>query len=300
MAGHYIGIDIGGTNIKAALTDVVGTVLEAASAPTPDKLPQLIETIAGLANVFQSKTPVSAVGVGVAGLRNSRTHRIEVSPNLPCVREVNLEERLTEVLGLPVVTENDANAAAYGEWVSGAGKGLQHLVYITLGTGLGCALILDGRLFRGVSGYAGELGHTAMEVEGRPCACGSRGCLETRVSATGIVQTTREKDPQTKLNSAEAVYRAATAGDAVARSVFAETGRFLGLTCANVINLLNPQAIVIGGGVMASGELLLAAAREEVQRRAFRSSARDCEIVQSQLWPDAGTIGAAMLARDAS
>jgi glucokinase len=130
-------------------------------------------------------------------------------------------------------------------------------------------------MFRGASGYAGEFGHTIVEPNGRPCACGSHGCLETRVSATGIMQTARESNIGHEISSAEDLYEAAMRGNSVARAIFEDTGRYLGVACSNLINLLNPEAIVVGGGVMASGE-----------------------IVQSQLWPDSGTIGAAMLARD--
>jgi glucokinase len=296
---HYIGIDIGGTAIKAALTDDAGRVLDSVKAPTPaDSLKNLIDTVRHLVSTLQMKAPVAGVGVGVAGLLNARTRILETSPNIPGIFQVNLEEKLRDALSLHVVTENDAKAGAYGEWAAGAGKGLKNMAYLTIGTGLGCGLILDGQMFRGTSGYAGEMGHNIIEPNGRPCACGSFGCLETRVSATGMMITAREKNVDQSVATAEALYDFAMKGDPAARSVFEDTGRDLGIACTNLINLLNPSAIVVGGGVMASGDLLLDAARAEVQRRAFPSSARDCPIVQSQLWPDSGTIGAAMLARD--
>ena len=299
MGTHYIGIDIGGTAIKAALTDDFGVVLESIKTPTPaDNLQGLIATISSLVANLQRKASVGGVGVGIAGLLNAGTRVIETSPNIPVIHRLNLEKQLREALSLHVVTENDAKAGAYGEWTAGAGKGLQHMAYITVGTGLGCGLILGGQMFRGASGYAGELGHTVIEPGGRLCACGSQGCLETRVSATGIVQTARESNGGGANPSAEALYDSAMQGDSAAKAIFEETGRYLGMACANLINLLNLEAIVVGGGVMASGDLLLGAARAEAQRRAFAPSAHDCPIVQSQLWPDAGTIGAAMLARD--
>lgn len=298
---HYIGIDIGGTTIKAGRVDSSGAMSAFDRAPTaPDDLEKLLGTIKGLVSNLQTTAPVSRVGVGIPGLRNSRTRVIETAPHIPCIRGVNLEQRLAEQLQLSVITENDANAGAYGEWACGAGKDLQHIAYITLGTGLGCGLVFSGSLFRGISGYAGEFGHTVVEPDGRPCACGAVGCLETRVSATGIVETAREAKFGSGAFTAEDVYNAAIRGDKTAIAVFKETGRYLGMACANLINLLNPQAIVIGGGVMASAALLLDPAREEVIRRALPPSARDCAIVQSRLWPDAGIIGAAMLARDSS
>jgi glucokinase len=296
---RFIGIDIGGTSIKAGLADPSGVISQWAKAPTPaNDLEDLIAIIHELVRTLQGTDPVTAVGIGIPGLRNVRTGVIQTSPHIPSLHEVHFEKRLRERLGLPVITENDANAGAYGEWVSGAGKGVQHMAYVTLGTGLGCGLILSGTLFRGASGYAGELGHTVVEPAGRLCACGARGCLETRVSATGIVQSAREANVSGDTSSAESIYKAAVHGDAAAKAVFEETGRYLGLACANLINLLNLQTILVGGGVMASGDLLLNAARAEVLSRAFRPSALDCPIVQSSLWPDAGTIGAAMLARD--
>ena len=298
---HYIGIDIGGTSIKAGRVDALGAVSETARTATPaDDLHSLIAAVASLVSTLRSNAPVAAVGIGIPGLRNARTRVIQTSPHIPCIRDINLEARLQDEIGIPVITENDANAGAYGEWRCGAGKGLQNMAYVTLGTGLGCGLILSEQLFRGTSGYAGELGHTVVEPDGRQCACGAKGCIETRVSATGIVQTAREANTPGDTSSAESIFTAAMQGNKAARAVFEETGRYLGMVCANLINLLNPQAIVMGGGVMASGDLLLAAAREEVRRRAFPPSALDCPIVQSHLWPDAGTIGAAMLARDNS
>jgi len=298
---HYIGIDIGGTNIKAGRIDDSGQVSALEKAPTPtNDLNALVATIERIVVTLQSNATVSGIGIGVPGLRNARTGIIQTAPHIRSIRGVNLEQLLQDKLKLPVVTENDANAGAYGEWACGAGKGRQHVAYITLGTGLGCGLIFPGKLFRGVSGYAGELGHTVVEPDGRPCACGAVGCLETRVSATGIVQTAWEAHFGGEGVTAEDVYKAAMQGDRIAIGIFQETGRYLGMACSNLINLLNPEAIVIGGGVMASGDLLLAAAREEVNRRAFAPSAADCAIVQSHLWPDAGIIGAAMLARDSS
>jgi glucokinase len=298
---HYIGIDIGGTNIKAGSIDESGNVSAVDKAPTPtDDLDALLATVEGIVTKLRSNATITAVGVGIPGLRNARTGVIQTAPHIRSIRGVNLEQLLHNRLRLPVVTENDANAGAYGEWACGAGKGRQHIAYITLGTGLGCGLVFSGKLFRGVSGYAGELGHTVVEPAGRPCACGAVGCLETRVSASGIVQTAREAQFAGEDFTAEDVYNAAIQGDKTAFKVFQETGRFLGMACSNLINLLNPEAIVIGGGVMASGGLLLAAAQEEVNRRAFAPSAADCAIVQSHLWPDAGIVGAAMLARDSS
>lgn len=294
---NYVGIDIGGTNIKAGLVDDSGAVRDARRMPSVvDDIDALLKTLAAIVADFQSHASVEAVGIGIPGLRSTRTHLIETSPNIPCIHNLNVEALLSKLLKLPVISENDANAGAYGEWVAGAGRGLQYMAYLTIGTGLGCGLVLSGALYRGASGYAGEIGHVNVEPDGRPCACGSVGCFETRVSAAGLIATARELGMNE--TSAEVIYNAALRGDTAALAAFADTGRFLGIACANLINLLNLEAIVIGGGVMASADLLLRSATAEVRRRAFEPAARICPIVQSQLRSDAGLIGAAMLARD--
>ena len=294
---NYVGIDIGGTNIKAGLVDDSGAVRDVRRMPTIiDDIDKLLTSLATLVAEFQAQAPVEAVGIGIPGLRSTKTHLIETSPNIPCIHNLNLEALLSKQLKLPVISENDANAGAYGEWVAGAGRGLRYMAYLSIGTGLGCGLVLSGKLYRGASGYAGEIGHVNVEPSGRPCACGSTGCFETRVSAPGLLATSRELGM--KESSAEAIYSAAIRGDTAALATFEVTGRFLGIACANLINLLNLESIVIGGGVMASSDLLLRSAADEVRQRAFEPAARICPIVQSQLRADAGLIGAAMLARD--
>jgi glucokinase len=305
---HYIGLDIGGTTIKAGLVNETGRVLEAHKAPTVvDDLNGFLFTLTELIRNFQKSVAIDGIGIGVPGLRSSRTHSIETSPNIPCLTNVNLEDLVADQVHLRVVSENDANAGAYAEFVCGAAVGFQHVAYLTLGTGLGSGLILNGSLFTGTSGYGGEFGHTVIEPDGRLCGCGNRGCVETVVSGTGIVRTANEKlidGSQSLLRemtwplTAEMVFDAAARGDATAQAVFQETGRYLGIACGNLINLLNLEMIVIGGGVMASGDVLLGMAKNIAERQAFASSFHDCQIVQSKLWPDAGMIGAAMLARD--
>jgi len=294
---NYVGIDIGGTNIKAGLIDDTGAILDSRQASTnADDLDGLLRILTTVIAKFQASASIDGIGIGIPGLRSTRTHLIETSPNLPCIHNLDLEALLSKQLNLPVITENDANAGAYGEWIAGSGRGLQYMAYLSIGTGLGCGLVLSGALYRGASGYAGEMGHVHIEPNGRACACGSLGCLETRVSAPGLITTARERGLEAF--TAEAVYNAAMKGNEAALAAFDDTGRFLGIACADLINLLNIELIVISGGVMAAGELLLRPAAAEVRRRAFEPAARICPIVQSHLWPDAGMIGAAMLARD--
>ena len=305
---HYLGLDIGGTSIKAGLIDETGRILESRRAPTVvHDLDAFLSKLTDLIGEFQKSAPIDAIGIGIPGLRSSRTHTMETSPNIPCLSNINLEQLVADQVHIRAVSENDANAGAYAEFTCGAAVGLQHMAYLTLGTGLGSGLVLNGGLYTGASGYGGEFGHTLVELDGRPCGCGRRGCLETLVSGTGMTMTANEKlkkAPHSRLHetegplTAEKIYDAAAQGDVTAREVFAETGRHLGIACANLINLLNLEMIVIGGGVMASGEMLLGTASATAGEQAFPSSFRDCQIVQSKLWPDAGMIGAAMLARD--
>jgi glucokinase len=301
---RYLGLDIGGTSIKSGLVDETGRVLESRRTSTViDDLDGFLSNVTELIRQFQNSASIDAIGMGVPGLRSSKTHIIETSPNIPCLKNVNLEQVVANQVHVRCVSENDANAAAYAEFVCGSGVGLRQVAHLTLGTGLGSGFILNGSLFTGASGYAAEFGHTVIRMqsypgdEGRPCACGNRGCLESFVSATGIVATAREHGMTGPLTS-EMIFDAAVEGDETAMNVFRETGYYLGIACANLINLLNLELIVIGGGVMASGQLLLDAARETARQFAFPSSFRDCRIVKSSLWPDAGVIGAAMLARD--
>ncbi len=299
---HYVGLDIGGTTIKAGLIDETGRVLESRKTPTAaDDLDAFVSKLAELIRGFQKVAAIDAAGIGVPGLHSAKTHSVVTSPNIPCLQNVNLEERLSDQVHIRVVTENDANAGAYAELVCGAAVGVRHMAYLTLGTGLGSGLVLNGSLYTGTSGYGGEFGHTVLVPGGRLCGCGRRGCVETLISATGMVRTAKEKgmtDAGDEPLTAEMIFQAALQGHAVAREIFEETGRYLGLACANLINLLNLELIVISGGVMASGDMLIRAAQEVAARESFAPSYADCRIVHSRLWPDGGIIGAAMLARD--
>ena len=301
---RYLGLDIGGTFVKAGLVDEAGRVVESRRASTViADLNAFLSNLTELIREFQKTADVDAIGLGVPGLHNSKTGVIETSPNIPCLQNVNLEQLVADQVQIRCVSENDANAAAYGEFLCGAAAGLQDMAALTLGTGLGSGLVLNGKLFTGTSGYAAEFGHTVIRAkpygkdEGRLCACGNRGCVEAFVSATGIVATAKEHGMSGSLTS-ESIFDAAMRGDATAMEVFKETGETLGIACANLINLFNLEMIVLGGGVMASGDLLLNTARAAAKRHAFPSPFSDCRIEKSKLWPDAGVIGAAMVARD--
>jgi glucokinase len=295
---HYLGIDIGGTTVKAGLVNAAGQLGETRRIPTiVTDLTAFVSTLTELISDFQKTASITAIGVGIPGLLNSTTRKIETSPNIPCLSNVSLEAILADQVHVPVISENDANCGAYAEAVCGAARGLRNMAYLTLGTGLGSGFVLNGKLYRGASGYAGEMGHTTIETDGRLCACGNHGCLEAYVSATGMVRTAHDLGAASFL-TAGMIYDAAVEGDATARAVFEFTGRCLGVACANLMNLLNIEMIVLSGGVMASGTMMLNPAIDEARRRAFKPAFHDCPIVQSTLWPDGGLIGAAMLARD--
>ena len=305
-----IGIDIGGTTIKAGLVDETGKILKVVDQPTVTRSAEaLLDALVSLVEEFTREGQPDGVGLGIPGLRSKLTGVIEFSPNLACLNGVNLETRLSERTSRPVVGGNDADMSAWGEFNFGAGVGTTDLACLTLGTGVGSGLILDGRPYSGHSGYAAEAGHMIVDPEGLPCVCGGRGCLETIASATGVVALARRKmdtQPSSTLHgtgiplTAKAIHDAALEGDPLSIEVFSEAGRYLGIACANLINLLNLEVIVIAGGLSAAGELLLKSARVEARERAYTQAYADCRITIAKLGNDAGIIGAALLSMNPS
>lgn len=300
---NAIGIDVGGTTIKAGRVGEDGTVLASESRPTPvSDLGALIGALEDLIRGLSGPDRAEAVGVGIPGLRDSRTGQILVSPNIPCLDGAPVESSLAKRLAIPVVTRNDADMSAWGEFVLGAGAGTRHMICLTLGTGVGSGLILDGELYNGSRGYAAEAGHITVDPEGLPCSCGSRGCLEAVASATGIVALARarfdavERQALPEPWTAESLAKAASEGHTGAQGVFDEAGRYLGIACATLMNLLNPEAIVLAGGVIASGDLILQPALDEARFRAFDATFGSCRVVPAELGPQAGLIGAALFA----
>jgi glucokinase len=227
------------------------------------------------------------------------------------VSSYDLHSELERATGFPIVIDNDANVAAYGEWRSGAARGSNHVFFITMGTGIGAGLILGGQLQRGARGFAGEFGHFKVESDGLECGCGGTGCLETLASGPNIVRRVREQlfsDPSFSVSklardmegtlTAERVVRAAMENDDLALSVLEETAHILGTAIASIVNLLNVEVVVLGGGVMAAGDLILEPIREAVQKATVQPAFQCCRIVPAELGQDAGIIGAALLARD--
>jgi glucokinase len=254
---------------------------------------------------------VGALGVGVPGLVNPQTGRVVISSDLPSAVRGDLQAELRSATGLPVLVENDANAGAFGEYTVGAGRGSRNMFYVTIGVGIGGALILEGKLWRGASGFAGEFGHITIDPEGIECTCGNTGCLETVASAPNIVRRTHERlyrDGTSSLSrlamnkafTAADVAHEARRGDDFALLMIERTGRSIGTAVAAVINLLNIERIVLGGGVMDAGELILNPIIREAGRRSFQPCFEATQIVAASLGTDSVPVGAAMLARDAA
>jgi glucokinase len=243
-------------------------------------------------------------------LVNRQTDRVVVSRDLPATVREDLHSEIMRATGLRVELENDANAGAYGEYKVGAGRGSRDIFYMMIGAGIGGAIIFDGKLWTGASGFAGEVGHITIDTEGIECVCGNTGCLETVASAPSIVRRARERlnrDSTSSLSrlalnkefTADDVAHQANEGDDFASMMIERTGKYIGTGVASVINLLNIERIVLGGGVMDAGPLILNPIIQEAKRRAFQPCFEATQIVGANLGPDAVAIGAAMLARDA-
>lgn len=307
---HFIGINISGTQARAALVDSEGSMVEGRFGEVAPK--QLVQELAAMVgDLRKQNVEVGAIGVAIPGLVNRQTDRVIAPRDLPSTIVGDLHGELMRATGLRVELENDANAAAYGEFKVGAGRGARNLFYMMIGNGIGGAIILDGKLWTGASGFAGEVGHITIDTEGIECVCGNTGCLETVASAPSIVRRARERlnrDSTSSLSrlalnktfTAEDVAHQANEGDDFALMMIERTGKYIGTGVASVINLLNIERIVLGGGVMDAGSLILNPIIQEVKRRAFQPCFEATEIVAAKLGLDGAPIGAALLARDAT
>jgi glucokinase len=310
-----LGIDIGGTNL------VVGSVAENGSALlAPDSEPthaeagatDVLDRLVALAGRAIERTRQEApgaeilgVGVGAPGPLDTRRGVVLLTPNLGWV-DMPLRQIIHDRLGLPVTLDNDANCAVLGEWWVGAARGSRHAIGITIGTGIGGGLILDGRLYHGTSDVAGEIGHTTIDTEGRRCKCGNYGCLEAYASGPNIALRAIEEleaGAESRLPSyvagdlrqltAQTVYQAAQDGDELALEVVNDTAKFLGVGIGNLLNVFNPEVVVVCGGVTLAGDHLFIPLRREVARRAFKPAVAACRIVPGELAGTAGVYGAA-------
>jgi glucokinase len=304
-------VDVGGTKIAAGVVTPEGRILKETRYPTPASPVRLLDSIARAVLEVKNGFEVDGVCLAVAGLVLAEENKVVFSPNLHAVEDIPLKDKLESRIGLPLTLENDANAATWGEFRFGAGSEVDHLVFVALGTGIGGGVISHRMLVRGAQGSAGELGHVTIQASGPRCACGNRGCLEALASGTAIRRRARElasEHPGSALGRlaadrevlGEDVTRLAREGDGVAVAVLEEAGRWLGIGLAGFVNVFNPEVITVGGGVMAAGELILEAAREEVRLRARPPSRDLVQIKEATLGPNSGVLGAAALARDPS
>ncbi len=303
-------VDLGGTHLRAALVDSTGKIHTQLKRHTPkDGSPHVVvDALAGVANDWRGANHGSIIGasVMVPGAVDSGQAVVLSAPNLPSLINFGLKAVLQERLGWPVVLENDANAAAIGEMWLGAARGCHDVVSVTLGTGVGGGVVLGGKLWRGAHGSAGEIGHTTVDpFSGLKCKCGNTGCLELFASATAIVRMAREslsQFPQATLNAddltAEKVYDAGRNGDELALAVFKRAGKHLGIGLANLMSLIDPEIIVINGGVVNGWDLFAAEMYREVSERAFQATAQQVKIARAECGDNAGLLGAARLAFD--
>lgn len=310
-----IGIDVGGTNVKIALVDEKGKIIYSNSVPTyanmgyeytVNNIKQAIRDLMKETNT-DSKN-IQGIGFDFPGQVDYKTGVVKLAPNIPGWVNVPIAKMIEDEFHIPTKIDNDVRCAALGELNFGAGKGCENFICITVGTGVGSGLVINGKLVRGAANAAGEIGHIKLQMNDGPiCGCGDTGCLEAFASGPSIVAMAQEylkSGKSTKfreLAGAEGeitpylVAKAAEAGDPVARRIFERVGTYLGMGLTSVINLLNPEKVIIGGGVAEAGDLLLAPVRKTVQERAMVVARESVEIVPAQLGNTAGVIGASML-----
>ena len=312
-----VGVDLGGTNVVVGLVPIEGgEVLGLRTLPTEsnrgakfvvDRIVHMVDdAIAEVAEAHgTTRAAIAGVGIGSPGPLNRKTGTVINTPNLGW-RNFPLRDLIANAVKLPCTLDNDANCATYGEWWLGAGRGTKTLVGFTLGTGIGGGIVLNGEIYHGCSDVAGEIGHMTIDSNGRKCKCGNYGCLEQYASGPAIAlravegieagaESLLEEMVDGKLDdvTAATVYEAAVLGDPYATEVMKDTAKFLGSGVASIINILNPQMVVIAGGVTRAGDHLFVPLIAEVRRRAFRSAQECCRIVPAELPGTAGVVGAA-------
>jgi len=310
-----LGIDIGGTNLVVGAVAEDGSALHALrSEPTrPEEgSDAVLRRLGGMGRAVMDETrktvpgaEFAGVGAGAPGPLDTKRGVVLLTPNLGWVN-LPLRQLLQDALGIPAMIDNDANCAVLGEWWRGAARGAKQVIGITIGTGIGGGIIVDGRLYHGASDCAGEIGHTTVEVNGRRCKCGNYGCLEAYASGPAIARRAVEAieagqtsklpdyvDGALERITAQTVYQAAHDGDELAEEVVGDTAKFLGAGIANMINIFNPEIVVVFGGVTYAGERLFGPLRREVAKRAFKPAVAVCRILPAELTGTAGVYGAA-------
>lgn len=311
-----VGVDIGGTKVMAGVVDSAGTVLDVEQRPTQGHDPGAVEdTIVDLVHGFAARHDVAAVGIGAAGFVDSARSVVMFAPHLSWRREP-LRAKIGDRLRIPVVVDNDANTAALAECRFGAARGHRYVLCVTLGTGIGGALVIDNRVFRGANGMAGEFGHFQVVAEGHRCECGNRGCWEQYASGNALVREARELvragSPMAQALAAMVdgdadalrgpqITQAARAGDPLSQELLGDIGRWLGVGLAGLTAAFDPHCIVVGGGLGEAGDLLLGPARESFARTLTGRGHREPPVIAAaSLGPRAGFVGAADMARSAA
>lgn len=311
--GNRIGIDVGGTNVKIALVNEKGGIVYSNSIPTRAEMGyeytvnSMKEAIRELLKETNSQAKdIEGMGFGFPGQIDCQKGVVRLAPNIPGWVDVPIAEIMEKEFGITTRVDNDVRCAALGELNFGAGKGCENLICITVGTGIGSGLIVNGKLVRGASNAAGEIGHIKLDMTGGPlCGCGDRGCLEAFASGPSIVamaeeyikggKSTKYRELANPDITPYVVSVAAQQGDAVARRIFTIIGEYIGVGLASVVNLLNPEKIIIGGGVAAAGDILMNPIKETLVKRAMPISGSAVEVVPAQLGNTAGVIGASLL-----
>jgi glucokinase len=298
---YAIGVDFGGTNLRVALVSESGKIIRKVKRPSSeDILDALAESIAEIIH----PDPICGIGLGVAGLIDRKNGRVFTSPNLRAIEGLDVVGELKRRFGTPVFLENDANAAALGERMAGAGRDFDNFVLLTLGTGIGGGIIYQGRVLE----VPAELGHMSINPEAEKCPCGNTGCLENYASARAMIAravSMLEKGTESLLKECckgsfykltpEDLYRAALDGDNLSREILKDAGRYLGVGLANIINVLGPEAIILAGGLTGAWNIYVQEAIKEASRRAFKNLFDSVKIIPSSLEDNAGIIGSACL-----
>ncbi len=313
-----VGVDLGGTNVRAGVATMSGTMIAHVRHATPanDGPGPVVSAIANavrdvLRQTGTSLTQLKGIGIGAPGPSDMGTGVVFAPPNLAGWINVPLGQMLRQELAVPVLVGNDANLAALGELRYGAGRGVDDLVYLTVSTGIGGGIIIDGRLLTGVSGTAGEVGHMTIDLHGPRCKCGNWGCLEVIAAGPAVARegaAAAEANPTGALARAAGgvpahvttsmVVAAAQAGDAEARAIFQRAARAIGVGCVNLIHIFNPRRIIIGGGVSQAGDMLFEVVRQVIQDQAMVIPREACTVVPAELGDDAGLYGAIALVID--
>lgn len=304
---YLVGLEFGGTNIKAALFDNKPKIIHKEFQPTHAKrgvesvLKRVKKTIHNLINKEKIlSNHLMGIGIASPGPLDTKKGIVFNSPNLPGWEKVPLKRVIEREFNVPVILENDTNAIALGEYWMGSGKGVNHLICLTLGTGVGGGIILNGQILHGRDDLGGEIGHMIIEKDGLECNCGNRGCLEAFVSATGIVKRTiqalnkgRESSLLKKRNrlTSELIFNEAKKGDRLSLEIVNETAEYLGIGLANLVNILNPEIIILGGGVSHSGEILFKPTLKELKKRAFHRGVEHLKVLPPKLGNSAGILG---------